>query len=216
MSSYDVTIIDYGNGNLLSVQRAFEYFGAKVNITSNPEIISASKRIILPGVGAYAIAMNALHELGISSTLKEAAKNGTPILGICLGMQLLFDQSEEFGLSSGLQLVPGRVVPIPEISKDGQKLKVPHGGWDLIYKSDKMSLVDSLLSDTLAGGYVYFVHSFMVKPEDPSVILAHREKGGNKIPAFIKSRNIQGCQFHPEKSGILGLNILQNFLKIEV
>jgi imidazole glycerol-phosphate synthase subunit HisH len=210
MTSPKVTIIDYGVGNILSVKRAFEHCGTDVTLTSNPEEILNSSRLVLPGVGAFNNAMKVLDQLNLILVIKEANKRKIPILGICLGMQLLFDASYEFEYTLGLGLIPGKVVPIPNRDNLGGAIKIPHIGWSSLYAEDNL-WQDSLLEDIHSGDAFYFVHSFMAIPENNSDRLANCLYEGNKILAVVKRGNITGCQFHPEKSGDLGLKILKRF-----
>lgn len=213
MHSPEVVLIDYGVGNLLSVRRGLEYCGATVNQTSDPHLILAAPRVVLPGVGAFGNAMEVLHELELVSVIREIAARGTPLLGICLGMQLLLDESEEFGVTSGLGLIPGRVRAIPTQSTTGDPLKIPHIGWSSIEPSEQSRWEGTLLADNQPGDPVYFVHSFMASPADSKCRLAECIYGGHRLPAVISKNNLTGCQFHPEKSGDLGLRVLQRFLQ---
>ncbi len=212
MSAPEVTVIDYGVGNLLSVQRGLEHCGAAVTLSSNPAAIRASSRVVLPGVGAFGDAMQALHRLALTDTIREVAHRGTPLLGICLGMQLLLDVGEEFGESSGLGLIPGRVVPVPPHASSGEPLKIPHIGWNaLVQDGLAPSWSNTLLHDNRPGEAVYFVHSFAAVPSNASHRLAASLYGGHRIAAVIARDNIVGCQFHPEKSGEVGLKMLRRF-----
>jgi imidazole glycerol-phosphate synthase subunit HisH len=212
MSESEVTIIDYGVGNLLSVQRGFEHCGAKVSLTADPDQILSAKRVVLPGVGAFANAMTALDALNLVGVIREVGRRETPLLGICLGMQLLLEESDEFGITAGLGLIPGRVIAVPLESISGEAQKVPHIGWNALLPSS--ALVDwngTLLQDNRPGDASYFVHSFMAVPTDPAHRIADCVHGGHRIPAVIGRDQIIGCQFHPEKSGEVGLKILRRF-----
>ena len=212
MNTPEVTIIDYGVGNLLSVKRGFEHCGAKVVLTSDSNLILASQRLVLPGVGAFPNAMDALQKLNLVSVIKELAILGTPLLAICLGMQLLMDESEEFGLTPGLGLIPGRVVPVPDMTVEGASQKIPHIGWSSLYdSSENGNWTRTLLQDNQLGDPVYFVHSYMAQPASPKNRVAHAMYGGHRISAVISKDRITGCQFHPEKSGEAGLKILRKF-----
>ena len=207
-----VTIIDYGVGNLLSVQRGFEKCGARVNLTSDPKEILDAKRVVLPGVGAFANAMEALRSFDLISVVKEIGKRNTPILGICLGMELLLDESNEFGVTKGLGLIPGYVTSIPTKQVDGTVQKIPHIGWSSIQPSSNYTnWNDSILSNNRYGDSMYFVHSFMAVPSNQENRIADCDYGGHSISAVISKGNITGCQFHPEKSGETGLKILNQF-----
>lgn len=213
MPKSEVVIIDFGVSNLLSVQRAIEHCGAAGLCTSDPEVIRHAERIILPGVGAFANAMQSLQSLGLVEVIREVAVRGTPLLGICLGMQLLLDESEEFGLTKGLGIIPGRVTAIPKHSIENKILKIPHIGWNELVYAQYPSWTSTLLNDNQPGDAMYFVHSFIATPDALSMRLADCVYGGHLLPAVIASDNVTGCQFHPEKSGELGLAILQNFIK---
>jgi glutamine amidotransferase len=215
MTLNEVVVIDYGMGNLLSVQRSLEYCGAKVVLTSDPEKILAARRIVLPGVGAFDKAMHNLNSYGLHAAIVKAAGLKTPLLGICLGMQLLFDESDEFGVTAGLGLISGRVIEIPRFNKLGVVQKIPHIGWNrLIPAGDSNSWNLNLLKDIRNHDSVYFVHSFMGVPTNESDRIANCVYGGHNIAAVVHRENIMGCQFHPEKSGDIGLKILRSFLNI--
>ncbi|UPM52953.1 imidazole glycerol phosphate synthase subunit HisH [Gottfriedia acidiceleris] len=192
-------IIDYGVGNLDSLKRACEEIDFPVVITNEIDVIEQASSIILPGVGAYEAAMNELNRLGLVNCIKSKAKSGTPILGICLGMQLLYEFSEENIGVRGLGLIKGQVKRIPDF------VKVPHMGWNKL----NFTKVESLLKYINQGDYVYFVHSFYISSTNDE-LLAYSEYGV-KIPAIIKSDNIYGMQFHPEKSAETGLKLLKAF-----
>jgi glutamine amidotransferase len=212
MALPEVAIIDYGAGNLLSVQRGFEHCGAKVTLTSEPEKILAASRVVLPGVGAFGNAMKALHNLGLVEVIRELEKKQIPLLGICLGMQLLLEESEEFGITVGLGLIPGRVLPVPKLTESGEMLKIPHIGWSALLEPDGLNGWNgTLLHDNHPGDSAYFVHSFMAVPTDPYHRIADCKYGGHSIAAVIGRGHITGCQFHPEKSGEIGLKILRRF-----
>lgn len=213
--SNSVTILDYGIGNILSVARGFEAIGADVNITSNIEGIENAERLILPGVGAFASGIEQLKINNFDSAIINLANTGAPLLGICLGMQFLMDSSEEFGETDGLGLISGKVIPIPSKSIDGNSLTVPHIGWSALEISGNENSWDkSILINTPSKSHVYFVHSFFSKPNNEEHLLAHCRYGGNKLSALICRDNIMGCQFHPEKSGKIGLDILRAFLTL--
>ncbi|MDC0831673.1 imidazole glycerol phosphate synthase subunit HisH [Geitlerinema sp. CS-897] len=217
MKNPEVTVIDYGAGNLLSVRQAFEYLGATVHVTADPEFLLTSSRVVLPGVGAFAKAMFELQELNLTDVINQIAVQGTPLLGICLGMQLLMDESEEFGTNAGLGLIPGMVIPIPALTATGQPQKIPHIGWNELIPTSKNEgdWLNTPLQNISPGEAVYFVHSFMAIPDDPNHRVADCLYGGLSISAAIAKDNIFGCQFHPEKSGEVGLKILKSFLDIK-
>jgi imidazole glycerol-phosphate synthase subunit HisH len=210
----EVAVMDYGVGNLLSVRRALEHCGATVSVTADHQALLAAPRVILPGVGAFANAMTELHARGLDEVSKEIAARGIPLLGICLGMQMLLDESEEFGITGGLGLIAGRVVPVPTMTAEGKPHKIPHIGWNsLVLPDGRASWTGSLLEKIGRDEAVYFVHTFMAPPADSRDRLADCVYGGMQIPAVIERGNVFGCQFHPEKSGEVGLKILRAFLE---
>jgi len=212
MSAPEVIVIDYDVGNLLSVQRGLEHCGAKVTVTADPDQILAAKRVVLPGVGAFGDAMQALERLGFIAVIRELAKRQTPLLGICLGMQLLLEESEEFGNTAGLGLIPGRVIPVPATTVTGQSQKIPHVGWNaLVLPQDRKDWHATVLQEVKSREAVYFVHSFMASPKDAAHRVADCIYGGQLISAVIARGNVIGCQFHPEKSGEVGLRVLRQF-----
>ena len=199
-------IVDYGVGNLFSLESSFMAVGEDVVVTSEPEVIRKADRIILPGVGAFRDAAKKLKESGRDEVVKEEALSGKPLLGICLGMQLLFDKSFEYGEYEGLQLIPGNVRPIRDLTKD--TLKIPHIGWNpLIFRNET-----PLFKYIHEGDCVYFVHSYYAADCAPYVT-ADTEYGAY-LTASVQKENIFGCQFHPEKSGDVGLSILKAFTEI--
>ncbi len=212
----EVVIIDYGLGNLLSVIRAFERIGVSARVSFEPEQILSATHVVLPGVGAFPKGMEKLRVRDLDSTINKVAESGKPLLGICLGMQLLLDDSEEFTKTRGLGLIPGNVVPIPSNDLGGSKLMVPHVGWNLLCNpNETKNWQDSILSESTGKENVYFVHSYMAVPKMKTNILAMTHYGGHEIVAAIAKENIIGCQFHPEKSGEVGLKILGNFLQMK-
>lgn len=215
MTSPEVTVIDYGVGNLLSVRRGLEQCGGTVTVTSDGASILTAPRVVLPGVGAYSNAMAELHQRGLGAVVRELAARGTPLLGICLGMQMLLDESNEFGVTAGLGLIPGQVIPIPSTTIDGRPLKIPHIGWNgLVLPDRRADWNGTLLQTTEPGEAVYFVHSFMANPIDSTHRVADCIYGDRIISAVIARDNVYGCQFHPEKSGEAGLKILRRFLAL--
>ena len=201
-----IAIIDYGVGNLFSLESSFNAIGYDVKVTSSPDDIEQADKIILPGVGAFGDAANKLKNSGLSEPLLNAAKQGKNILGICLGMQLLFDKSFEYGEHEGLGLIPGEILPMADIiNKD---LKIPQIGWNaLIFKNGS-----KLFKYINNNDCVYFVHSYYADCAD-KYITAVTEYGAD-ITACVERKNIFGCQFHPEKSGAVGLNILKAFCEL--
>jgi imidazole glycerol-phosphate synthase subunit HisH len=212
MKQIKVAIIDYGAGNMLSVKRAVEACGAIGICTADPVIIEKADRIILPGVGAFSIAMNALNKLKLVEFIQKMASNGKPLLGICLGMQLLFDESEEFGLTPGLKILPGRIVKIPIARKNGKLLKIPHIGWNRLESYSGVSWENTILEANSLGDEFYFVHSFIAEASNRSHVLAYTKYEDIEINAVVRSDNVMGCQFHPEKSGTLGIKVLSQFV----
>lgn len=209
----EVTILDYGRGNLLSVARAFNHCGATVKITDRPGGIEAAERLVLPGVGAFGDAMAGLAQRGLLEALANYARGGRPLLGICLGMQLLLDVGEEFGEHRGLGLIPGRVTAIPPTGLDGVRHKIPHIGWNRITAVGDSGWSGTILDGVAEGAEVYFVHSFAAWPDDEENRIADTEYDGRRIAAVIQRDAVVGCQFHPEKSGPVGLGIIANFFK---
>ena len=209
-----VTIIDYGMGNLLSVCRAFEHLGAEIILTHNPEKIAHAELLVLPGVGAFGDGMQALNDKGLSDSIKNYAQKGKPLLGICLGAQMLLDSSDEFGSHQGLGLISGKVVAIPHQNQQGHDLNVPHMGWADLQPANNDHFSHPLLDSTANGSALYFVHSFHVQTEAQSDLVATCDYSGNQLTAVVQHDNVVGCQFHPEKSGPVGLNMLKNFLEL--
>lgn len=213
MSVTRVTVVDYGVGNLLSVQRGLERCGAEVCVSSNRDEILASNKVILPGVGAFADGMDSLDRLGLIEILQALGEKATPLLGICLGMQLLLDASDEFGFTKGLGLIPGKVVSIPCLTTEGSAQKIPHIGWNELIPTTPNGWRETILEKNCVGDSAYFVHSFMAVPDYHSSRIADCMYGGHRIAAVISRGNIIGCQFHPEKSGSVGLRVLQSFIE---
>jgi glutamine amidotransferase len=196
-----IAIIDYGMGNLRSVQKGFERVGCEAEVTRDVEKIMSARGVVLPGVGAFHACMENLTRLGLIEPIRQVVRK-KPFLGICLGFQLLFSESEEFGKQKGLNLFAGNVVGF----HPNQDLKVPHMGWNRIEKKKDSPFLEGLSS----GDYVYFVHSFYVVPEDSSVVATTTDYG-DPFVSSIATENLFACQFHPEKSQELGLRILANF-----
>jgi glutamine amidotransferase len=210
-----VTIIDYGIGNLLSVSRSFEYHGAEVVLTDSAELIMKADRLVLPGVGAFADGMKGLAMRGLIEPIKAYARQDKPFLGICLGMQMMMERSEEFGLHEGLGLIQGDVVRISDTKVDGTPHKIPHIGWnELVVPAGLAGWDGTILQGLSPGETVYFVHSFTASPTDTANRLADCLYDGRVISAAIRAGNLYGCQFHPEKSGPIGLRIIKNFLRL--
>ena len=210
----NVVVIDLGIGNLMSIIRGLEYCGAKVIVTSNPEIILNSSHVVLPGDGAFKFAMEQVKKRNLLNTLKSFNKSNSNLLGICIGMQMLFDESSEFESSEGLGLISGKVVAIPNKSMNGKKLTLPHIGWNNLQKSDHLkNWNETLLENNKVKDEMYFIHSYMAVPTNSSCKVAECIYGGHKIAAVVMKNKITGCQFHPEKSGNLGLKILKKFIE---
>lgn len=204
-----IAIIDYGVGNLFSLKSSFAFIDKEAVVTGDPEVIEKCDRIILPGVGAFSDAAKKLKESGLGDVVKEQAAKGKPVLGICLGMQLLFEKSYEYGEHDGLGLIKGNVRPIADVV--GEELKIPHIGWNaLIFPKDKEK--SPLYKYTNEGDFVYFVHSYYAADCDESITAV--SEYGAMITASVQNGNIYGAQFHPEKSGNVGLGILKAFCEI--
>ena len=211
----DVAVVDFGVGNLFSVTRALDQEGAKVSVVSGPENLGSASRVVVPGVGAFRNCMKAMTSSGMAEAIVDYAKTGKPLFGVCLGMQILFESSTEHELTEGLGLIPGRVLPIPNTTTDGEMLKVPHIGWNDLRPGEKVeSWQQSILRSTAKGSPVYFVHSFMAVPENPADRLADCIYGNHRVSAIVAKDNVVGAQFHPEKSGNIGLGMLREFLRL--
>jgi imidazole glycerol-phosphate synthase subunit HisH len=199
-----IAIVDYGMGNLRSVEKAIARTGATVRVTSDPRQILEARGVVLPGVGAFGACMENLSSRGLVEPVRAAVASGKPFLGICLGLQLLFEESEEFGPIRGLGILPGRVVRFGGSALDG--LKIPQMGWNRLkirHRVGELGGIDD-------GAYVYFVHSYYVVPSEPDVVAATTDYGV-EVTAAIAWRNVFACQFHPEKSQTVGLRLLANF-----
>lgn len=210
-----VTIIDYGSGNVLSVSRAFAHCGAEIVLSGDPKLIRESDRLVLPGVGAFAGCMDKLKSHGLPGAIKEFVRTGRPFLGICVGMQILFDESEEFGQHEGLGLIPGKVVKIPAVGADGKTHSIPFIGWSpLALPTGQSEWKGSILGDIEPGDSAYFLHSFTALPDEQKYRLADTSYDGCVISAAVGNNNIIGTQFHLEKSGPVGLKIISRFLRL--
>lgn len=201
-----IAIIDYDAGNLKSVEKALAYIGEESVITGEREEILKADKVILPGVGSFGDAMANLKRLGLDDVIREVAANGTPFLGICLGLQLLFESSEETPGVEGLGILKGKVLRIPD--KEG--LKIPHIGWNSLKLSNNGRLFQGMTGEP----YVYFVHSYYLQAEDPDIVKATTDYS-TCIHASVEQGNVFACQFHPEKSSAVGLQILKNFAAIQ-
>ncbi|MDR1032350.1 MAG: imidazole glycerol phosphate synthase subunit HisH [Holosporales bacterium] len=211
--SLKVAVVDYGLGNMLSVCRALEYCGAETSLATTPKDVASADRLVLPGVGAFAAGMEKLANQGLIDALREFARTGRPLLGICLGMQLFMSIGEEFGKHDGLDIISGKVKSLPSVNSAGDAVKIPHIGWGAIITAQDI-WEDSVLKGVKPGEFVYFVHSFVVDANDKHLCIAQCIHDGIHIPAVIESNNVHGCQFHPEKSGPVGIRIIKNFLAL--
>jgi glutamine amidotransferase len=214
MTNPGVTVIDYGASNLRSVLRSLDHCGIPAKLATTPAEILDADRIILPGVGAFVDGMEGLRTRGLIEPIVRFAASDRPLLGICLGMQLLLDASDEFGYSEGLGIVPGKVVAIPSNSLPGSQRKIPHIGWNELQSPGGSDWAGTILAEVAPNSSVYFVHSFMALPSDPACRLADCNYGGCVVAAVLKAGNTFGCQFHPEKSGEVGLSILRSFSRL--
>lgn len=205
-----IAIIDYGMGNLFSVQHACKFVGLQPFVTSDRKKILSADGAILPGVGAFGRAMNYLEQLGLIDTIQSFVRSGKPFMGICLGMQLLFSESEEFGVSKGLDIIPGNVLKFYGQDNQSNKIKIPQIGWNQIFKS-KEGLPKSPLSGIKNGEFMYFVHSFYTVPLDSGCILTKTEYACIEYCSSILKENIFATQFHPEKSAKEGIKIYSNW-----
>ncbi len=215
MKTQSIVVIDYGVGNLFNVESACKALDLDFLTTTDPQVVSNAARILLPGVGAFRPAMQRLHDGGLIEPLRNFVTSGRPLLGICLGMQLLFSTSEEHGSWNGLNFIPGKVVRLHEgAAASNSQVKIPHIGWNMVNRSpDHPS--QSVLDGLPAPISVYFNHSFMAVPVDPNVVLGHCSYGENSVASVIRHNNIHGCQFHPERSADAGLRILYNFAHLD-
>jgi len=195
-----VAIIDYGVGNLRSVEKAFAATGCEAIVTGDEAELRAAERLVLPGVGAFGACMKALKERGFERLVGERVREGTPLLGVCVGMQLLFEESDEFGSTPGLGLLKGKV------RRFSNELVVPQVGWNRIHQTQPHALFEGIAD----GSFCYFVHSFYCEPEDQKVITGETEYGG-RYASVVAEENVCGVQFHPEKSQDVGLRMLKNF-----
>ena len=198
-----ITVVDYKLNNLRSIENTLRRLGHEVRVTSDANDVRAATKLILPGVGAFRDAMRNLRELGLAEPFLEKVRSGTTTLGICLGMHLLFTESEEFGLHRGLDLVAGRVIKLPA------NLRVPHMGWNQLHPKRGNGLTQGVAESS----FVYFVHSYYVEPESPEIVLATTDYG-IEFPAIVHWKNIWATQFHPEKSQHVGERLLENFARL--
>jgi glutamine amidotransferase len=211
-SNKKVVIIDYQLGNLFSVKQACDTIGINATISSDREDVLSADALILPGVGAFIEAINNLKSFGLDTAIQEKVKNGTPIFGICLGLQLLFTESEEFGAGNGLDIISGVIKRFPENFEE-RKIKVPHIAWNTMYKSDQ-NWDKTALKELKNNDFMYFIHSYYVKPSDNSCILTKTNYDGIEFCSSILKDNIFATQFHPEKSAEKGISIYKNWALI--
>ena len=200
-----IGIIDYDAGNIKSVEKALAYLGEETVVSRDPQVLLRADKVILPGVGSFGEAMENLHKYGLVPVIQDMIKKGTPFLGICLGLQLLFEKSDETPGAEGLGILKGEILRIPP--KEG--LKIPHMGWNSLNIKPQARLFDGIANNS----YVYFVHSYYLKAEDENIVAASTEYSTH-IHASVESGNIFACQFHPEKSSDVGLRILKNFASL--
>jgi glutamine amidotransferase len=212
MAKPEVALIDYGVGNMLNVARALDYIGATVRVVEAGDEAIKADHLVLPGVGSFPDAMHELTARRLREPIVEFAKSGRPMLGICLGMQMLLDKSSEFGETAGLGLIPGGVERIPDMGASGKRRKIPHIGWNRIVPSQR-DLSRTVFANLPPNPDMYFVHSFMAVPHDDKHRLADYDYDGCLISAAVQRENVLGCQFHPEKSGAQGLEILKSFVR---
>lgn len=200
-----IAIIDYDAGNVKSVEKALQFLGEETIVTRDPDVIRGAEKVILPGVGSFGDAMEKLHGYGLVELIREVAGSGKPFLGICLGLQLLFESSDETPGVEGLGILKGKILRIP----DGEGLKIPHIGWNSLTYPNPGRLYKGIEEDS----YVYFVHSYYLQAQDPDIVVAQTQYGVS-IQASVEKGNVFACQFHPEKSSGVGMTILRNFIEI--
>ncbi len=213
MLNRKVTVVDYGMCNLFNVVRAFEHVGADVTVATTPDAVQQADRLVVPGVGAFRDSMKEVQSRGFADVIRQFAQTERPLFGICVGMQILFDASEEFGEHAGLGILPGRVRAIPAMTTTGQAQRVPHIGWNHLHSGGR-DWAGTLLAP-LAGSdpALYFVHSFAASPDRPEDSLAHCLYGGHKVCAAVQRGHVMATQFHPERSGTIGLQVVDHFCK---
>ena len=214
-SSSKVTLLDYGMCNMLNVARAFQHAGADLTVTEDPKVALAAERLVVPGVGAFSDSMTEVRARGHDDAIRSFVEGGRPMLGICVGMQILFEGSDEFGQAEGLGLIGGWIRAVPMKSVDDVAQRVPHIGWNNLVlpretnRSWDATILEGIASDRSA---VYFVHSFAAVPSDPADRLADFDYGGHRLNAAIKRDNVTATQFHPERSGTVGIEMLRQFI----
>ncbi len=209
----NITMIDYGASNIRSAQKAFEYIGAAVELTEDPEVVRKADKLVLPGVGAFGSGMAGLNRRDLPAAIHEAVGRGIPFLGICVGMQLMFTEGHEMGVHEGLGLMAGKVIRFPEKLRNPKSairnLKIPHMGWNQL----EPAWENPLLAGVKMGDYAYFVHSYYCDPEEATAVLAWTDYG-LPFASVVAQDNLYGLQFHPEKSQSVGLRILRNFVEM--
>jgi glutamine amidotransferase len=206
-----VAIVDYGMGNLFSIMNICRHVELDAVKTSKKEVIDNAAAVVLPGVGAFGDAIAALSRLDLIDAVKDAANSGKPFMGICLGMQLLMSESEEFGKHKGLNILPGRVIKFPNINNKNELIRVPHIGWNKVSFTPHAGVDRALLGDISNNAFMYFVHSFFVVPQREEVVIAYTDYCGIRFCSVLQRDNLIAFQFHPEKSGPLGIQIFKNF-----
>ena len=217
MSRLGVVIVDYGVGNLRSVQRGIDRCGGEARVTANASEIRSARRLVLPGVGAFGDCVVALRRAGLIEPVLSFIESDRPMLGICVGMQIMFDESDEFGRHEGLGVIPGVVRAIPGENAVGRPHKIPHAGWtrlEVPTEAPPDHWRNTMLTDTEPGASAYFVHSYTAYPVDPIHRLADAHYGGHRVAAAVARDYVTGTQFHPEKSGPVGLRMLERFLSL--
>ncbi len=209
----NITMIDYGASNIRSAQKAFEFIGATVELTEDPDVVRKADKLVLPGVGAFGSGMAGLNRRDLPAAIHEAVGRGIPFLGICVGMQLMFTEGHEMGVHEGLGLMAGKVIRFPEKLRNPKSairnLKIPHMGWNQL----EPAWENPLLAGVKMGDYAYFVHSYYCDPEDATAVLAWTDYG-LPFASVVAKDNLYGLQFHPEKSQSVGLRILRNFVEM--
>lgn len=209
----EIVLVDYKLGNLFSIKQAIESFGVETTVTDNPAIVSSARALVLPGVGSFERAMNYLAKAGLTEALVAQVNRGVPLLGVCLGMQLLFSFSEEFGRHAGLNILKGAVRRFPAQDQAGNKVRVPNVGWQRLALAGGDSKTTGHFSGPLLSDKdFYFVHSYYVHPEEQDVVAAYSDYCGTRYCAAVRSKNILATQFHPEKSGTDGLRLIQAWI----
>lgn len=201
-----IGIIDYDAGNIRSVEKAFAYLGEQTVVSRDPSVLMKADKVVLPGVGSFGDAMGNLHKYGLVPVIHDMVNSGKPLLGICLGLQLLFESSEETPGAEGLGILKGRILKIPP----APSLKIPHMGWNSLHLQNHGRIFRDIPEDT----YVYFVHSYYLHAEEPEIVKAVTDYS-TEIHASVEKGNVFACQFHPEKSSLYGLKILENFAKLD-